>query len=183
MDDYIQISKLNDFYFCPASLFLRNIYNNYEEHVFYGTEVTAGKTVHKSIDTESYSSKKNILLSTPLFCERFKLVGKADIVDLDKRELIERKNKVNRIFKGYIYQLYAQYFCLLEKGIKINSLIIRSLQDNKVYSFAIPNKKEEKEFEEFVLSIKNFKLENFVQPIEAKCKKCIYIHLCPYVRS
>ena len=179
-DNYIQITKLNDFYFCPASLFLRTIYNNYEEVTFYGSKVYGGKLAHKSIDNSNYSSKKNILQNLPVYSQKYNLVGKADIVDLDKLILIERKTKIKKVYKGHLYQLYAIYFCLLERGVKVNSLVIRSLQDNKIFKFKVPNKKDEIEFEAFVNEVKNFNLNNFVQPSIEKCNMCIYKTLCPY---
>ena len=93
MDNYIQISKLNDFYFCPISLFLRTIYNNYEEEIFYGSKISAGKTINKTIDTKKYSTNKHLLQNVPLYSKKYQLVGKADIIDMQNLFLIEQKTK------------------------------------------------------------------------------------------
>lgn len=34
MDDYISLSMLNDYIFCPYSIYLHNVYANTDEEVF-----------------------------------------------------------------------------------------------------------------------------------------------------
>jgi len=43
MEDYIQITKLNDFIFCPYSIYFHSIYQNYNERVYHGSAQVAGK--------------------------------------------------------------------------------------------------------------------------------------------
>lgn len=62
MEDYILISWLNDYIFCPYSIYLHNIYNNVDNSVYYTTAQTKGKTAHTSIDNNHYSTHKSIMV-------------------------------------------------------------------------------------------------------------------------
>jgi len=43
MDDYIAISTLNDFIFCPYSIYLHNVYMETEEGVYHAVPQTRGR--------------------------------------------------------------------------------------------------------------------------------------------
>ena len=118
MESYIQISKLNDFIFCPMSVYFHSFYENYEEKIYHGKSQTVGKIAHDNIDKGKYSTARRYLQGLPIYSSRFNLMGKIDIYDSDKKFLIERKYKVNKIYRGYLLQLYAQFFCLEEMGIE-----------------------------------------------------------------
>ena len=106
-------------------------------------------------------------------------IGKIDIYDKETNAIIERKTKVNKIYDGYLYQIYAQYFCMTEMGYKIEKLFIHSLKDNKRYKIKLPTKKEVDEFENLLYQIRNFDIHNpkFTQNPK-KCQQCIYSELC-----
>ena len=117
----------------------------------------------------------------PVFCEKYGIAGKIDIFDTEKGELVERKNQIKKIYDGYRYQVYAQYFCLVEMGYAVNKIYLHSLVDNKRYSIALPGEKERQEFGDLIAQIGNFNLEtkNFTQN-KAKCQQCIYSELCDF---
>lgn len=100
--------------------------------------------------------------------------------DENKKLLVERKKHVNKIYDGYVFQLYAQYFAMLEMGYIINSLEIRSLDDNKKYKIALPNEDDAmfKKFENLISEIRTFDLENYNQDNIEKCKHCTYEDAC-----
>jgi CRISPR-associated protein Cas4 len=50
MYDYIAISTLNDFIFCPYSIYLHNVYITCEEELFHAVPQTRGKAAHETID-------------------------------------------------------------------------------------------------------------------------------------
>jgi len=50
VDDYISISSLNDFIFCPYSIYLHNVYMETDEDNYHATPQTRGKNAHQSID-------------------------------------------------------------------------------------------------------------------------------------
>jgi len=50
MDDYISISMLNDFVFCPYSIYL-NVYMDTDEGLYHAKPQTRGKLSHYEIST------------------------------------------------------------------------------------------------------------------------------------
>lgn len=70
-------------------------------------------------------------MAIDVYSEKYGVIGKIDMYDENKKLLVERKKHVNKIYDGYVFQLYAQYFAMLEMGYTISSLEIRSLDDNK----------------------------------------------------
>lgn len=156
MEDYIQISKINDFLYSPASLYLHTFYEDFSGKLYKETPQIVGTINHKNIDDKKYSSRKDILSGECVYSEKYKIMGKIDIYDKSNKILIERKTRIKTIYKGYIYQLYAQYFCLKEMNEKIEKMFLHSLEDNKRYEIKIPNKKEELEFAKLIKTIREF---------------------------
>lgn len=156
MESYIQISKINDFIFCPYSLYYHSIYENFSEKTYHSSPQTKGKIKHENIDEGRYSTAKKFLQGTSVYCEKYGLCGKIDVYDQENKFLIERKNKVVKIYDGYRYQLYAQYFCLKEMGYEVEKMFIHSLSDNKRYEIGLPAGSELEKFEKTINEIKNF---------------------------
>lgn len=156
MEDYIQISKINDFLYSPASLYLHATYEDFSGKLYKQAPQITGVLNHKNIDDKKYSSCKDILSGEFVYSEKYKIVGKIDIYDKNKRHLIERKTKIKEIHKGYVYQLYAQFFCLREMGECVKRMFLHSLVDNKRYEIQIPSKKTEKEFSKLMDDIREF---------------------------
>lgn len=180
MDDCIIISNINDFMFCPVSIYFHNLYGYQDGILYKRVAQIKGQNIHETIDNNKYSTKKNIITSLTVYSEKYNVVGKIDIYDGEKNILIERKSKVKNIFDGMIFQLYAQYFCMIEMGFKVEKLQIRSIQDNKVYNIKLPENDElmYKKFEETLYSIRAFDMESFEQKSPNKCYNCIYEPAC-----
>lgn len=179
MEDYIQISKLNDFVFCPKSIYFHGIFESFSEKLYHDTPQTVGKIKHEIIENGKYSSLKRYLQGTEVFSEKYGLCGKIDIFDLKTGFLIERKYKIKKIYDGYRYQLYAQAFCLEELGHKVKGLLIHSLADNKRYKIPLPDQQEIKIFEKLLKEIRHFSISNLrFKPDKNKCAMCIYKPLC-----
>ncbi|KKQ36154.1 MAG: hypothetical protein US52_C0007G0009 [candidate division WS6 bacterium GW2011_GWA2_37_6] len=179
MDQSIQISKLNDFIFCPYSLYLHSIYDSFKKDTYQVVAQTRGTIKHKNVDTKKYTTSKNILQGTPIYCKKYNLIGKIDLFDKNANKLIERKYKVKVVYDGYKYQLYAQMFCLQEMGYKVKKLVIHSVSDNKRYNIPLPDEEDISKFEELISQVRIF--DPFVKIdfiSEKKCKKCIYYPLC-----
>lgn len=180
MDDVIIISNLNDFIFCPASIYFHKLYGS-EDNLMYQTNYQLdGTKAHEAVDNNSYSTKKSIITSLEVYSEKYRLYGKIDIYDADKKLLIERKKHVTRVYDGYIFQLYAQYYAMTEMGYEINRLEIRSIDDNKKYGIALPDAdlSMKQKFESLVNMMRTFDLAAFKQSNIEKCKKCIYEDAC-----
>lgn len=92
MDDVIIISNLNDFIFCPASIYFHKLYGS-EDILMYQTAYQIdGTKAHEAVDNNTYSTKKSIITSLDVYSEKYGLFGKIDIFDSDRKLLIERKN-------------------------------------------------------------------------------------------
>jgi CRISPR-associated exonuclease Cas4 len=156
MENYITIAKINDFLYSPESLYLHSVYEEFDSSTYQGTYQINGLINHESIDNNKYSSKKSILQGTMVYCVKYNLCGRLDIFFIDDKKIVERKSKVNALFKGFEYQLYAQYFCLLEMGFEVEKLYLYSYEDNKNYEIPLPNDIDVLEFENLLFKINNF---------------------------
>ena len=113
-----------------------------------------------------------------VFCEKYGLVGRIDVFDIQSGILVERKYSITAIYPGFRYQLYAQMFALMEMGYVVKELRLYSSKDNKRYIVPLPNEKEVEEFEQVLHSMRVYSLEDkFIRNIN-KCKHCIYRSLC-----
>lgn len=179
MEEYIRISTLNDFIFCPKSIYFHQLYDKYEKGIYQDTPQVKGTINHAPIDFKNYSTSKDIIQSMSVYSDMYNLCGKIDLYHKKKKSLMERKTKITELYQGIIYQLYAQYFCMREMGYPVECLKIYSMEDNKVYPIEIPNEEETKEFELFLKKYREYipwKTEIFPNP--EKCKHCIYHELC-----
>lgn len=179
METYIQISKLNDFIFCPKSLYFHSIYENFSEKTYHSYKQIIGQISHKSIEDILYSTRKDILQGMPVYSHSYNLMGKIDVFNKKTGELIERKYQVKKIYDGYKLQVYAQYFCLKEMGYKINKISIYSMSDNKKYKIPLPDKIEMDKLIKTITNINNQSLNfNNIEININKCDNCIYHSLC-----
>jgi CRISPR-associated exonuclease Cas4 len=184
MNTYITLSLLNDFIFCPKSIYFHGLYQKYASYIYKDTPQLRGTLKHKTIDTQSYSTHKNILQGTSIYSEKYNIGGKIDVFDKGKGALIERKTKIKTIYDGYKYQVYGQYFCLTEMGYNVKKILFHSLTNNKRYEIPLPNKKEIKTFENHLQAIRSFRVEEkqFTANTQ-KCQHCIYAQLCDSAKT
>lgn len=180
MDDLIKITQINDFIFCPASIYFHNLYGDRETTTYQRKEQINGIHAHEKIDDGTYATKKDILMGLDVYCDEFGLIGKIDMYDKGKNLLRERKKKIKVIYDGYVFQLYAQLFSLREMGYTVKSIQLYSMDDNKIYNIDLPEDNSEmlQKFKCIIKAIKEFKLEFFVQSNVDKCKNCIYQPAC-----
>jgi CRISPR-associated exonuclease Cas4 len=184
MEQNIIISNLNDFIFCPRSIYFHNLYSSYDEHLYHSTYQAKGKNAHKKIDDNKYSTKRSILEGIDIFSEELGVIGKIDLFDIDTKTLTERKKKIKTIYEGYYLQIYAQYFCLIEMGYKVIKIRFHSLADNKTFNVEIPSEKDKKRLIEIIGKMRSFNLDDkkFIQNSN-KCRMCIYNQLCDYYKN
>lgn len=174
MESYVQISKINDFLYCPLSLYLHTVYENFDQRGYHEEAQTAGKIAHENIEQGTYSSAKRFLQGIEVYSEKYDIAGKIDIYDSKEKALIERKNKIQWIYDGYKFQLYAQYFCMREMGYEIEKLYLHSLSDNKRYSVEIPDTSETAAFEKILNDINNFGPKDIKNHQCPRCRNHIY---------
>ncbi len=180
MEETITIAELNDFIFCPMSIYFHGLYGNIEKIIYQDNCQLAGTKAHETIDDQYYSSKKDILQGISVYSSTYNILGKIDIFDIKKGTLIERKNSIKNIYDGYIFQVYAQYFALKDMGYNVSKIKLYSMIDNKNYNIDLPenNKRLLEKFEETLNNIKNFNMDIYYPTNKEKCENCIYRYLC-----
>lgn len=183
MHEYIPISTLNDFIFCPYSIYLHNIYQSADEDLYHDTPQTRGRASHSTIDEQKYSSKKDYISGLPVFSNELGIIGKIDIYKGTEKHLIERKHKLEKIYQGQIYQLWAQYFCMKEMGYEIDKLSFYAISTNKSFFIKIPTEQDKQELANFIKGFKNYDPEKEIEVNENKCKHCIYCNLCDKIEE
>ena len=93
--------------------------------------------------------------------------------------MIERKNNLKRIFRGQIYQLWGQYFCLKEMGYKIEQLAFYEISTNKMFPIELPGDQGKQELIDFIEQFKHYNPDSSTIQINPnKCTHCIYCNLC-----
>ena len=180
MDDIIIISNLNDFIFCPVSIYFHGLYGYSDILTYQSKSQLNGTKAHETVDHGNYSTRKEILTGIDVYSEKYRIIGKIDVYDSRKRMLIERKKHVNKIYDGYVFQLYGQYYSMVEMGYTVDFLKIHSIDDNKNYNIALPENDLEmkQKFENLICTMRTFDMNGFVQDNAQKCSNCIYEDAC-----
>jgi len=179
MIDYISISTLNDFIFCPYSIYLHNVYMETDETMYHATPQTQGRVAHESVDKKTASNRANDILSLPVYSEEYGLMGKIDVYKQKEKKLIERKYQLKQIFQGQIYQLWAQMLCMKEMGYHIESLAFYETSTNKMIPVAMPTDEDILKFKNFINQFKTFDPASTPFILNPnKCRHCIYCNLC-----
>ncbi|GMO22516.1 MAG: hypothetical protein Ta2B_01580 [Termitinemataceae bacterium] len=177
---YTPITHLNDFIFCPMSIYFHQLYGGVSEQVYYDTPQLDGRAAHAAVDEKRYSTHKSVLQGIDVYCEKYKLCGKIDTFDMEKQLLTERKKKIITIYDGYVFQLFAQYFCLTEMGYTVNNIRFYSMDTNKAFPIDLPHKNTQmmKKFLQVIIDIHSFDADKFTPTNSLKCTNCIYNNLC-----
>ena len=180
MDDLIPISYLNDFIFCPVSIYFHQLYGDQERLTYQCSDQINGTAAHKSVDSSTYTTRKNVLQGISVYSDILRLVGKIDVFHMDTGILIERKKRIKTIYDGYVFQLYAQCYCLREMGYTVSKLRLYSMDDNKSYQISLPENDNEfnGKFLILIKQIRAFDIGSFRQENREKCKHCIYEPAC-----
>ena len=67
MDDIIKISNINDFIFCPASIYFHNLYGNENKLMFQSKYQLNGTKAHETVDENKYSTKAEIITALDVY--------------------------------------------------------------------------------------------------------------------
>lgn len=57
MDNLIAISTLNDFIFCPYSIYLHNVYMDMDKDAYHATPQTRGRNAHAGVLRDGQQSR------------------------------------------------------------------------------------------------------------------------------
>lgn len=180
METYLKITFLNDFIFCPLSIYYHQLYGGVSDKLYYEEVQLEGKAAHAAVDEHRYSTHKDLLQGMDVFSEKYQLCGKIDTFDVKKKLLTERKKHIVNIYDGYVFQLYAQYFSLLEMGYDVQTIRFYSMDDNKVHPVKLPSENAEmfQKFESTAEALHKFNPLEFEPQNKQKCEHCIYKHFC-----
>ena len=181
METYITLSFLNDFIFCPRSIYFHQLYGGFHQSIYKQAPQLRGTAAHESVDNKTYSTSAHQLQSISVFSSEYNIGGKIDVFDTKKGRLTERKREVKTIYDGYVFQVYAQCFGLREAGYEVREIMIHDLVHNKNYAIPLPenDKPMLDKFEQLISDINSFDLTT--TPFKAqpqKCSNCIYNQLC-----
>lgn len=174
MDGTIPISAINDFLYCPKSLYLHSVYSSFETNVYHDTPQTRGSIAHENIENQEYTTSKHMLQGLSVFSSRLGLRGKIDMYDTQTKSLIERKYRLKHVYDGYRYQLYAQMYCLEEAGYRTDHLFLQSLSDNKRYKVDLPSPEDKAVFEEVIARMRSFDSVSLHDHTCSHCASNIY---------
>ena len=179
MESYLMITQINDFVFCPRSIYFHDIYRNTADtDAYHQTPQIIGQASHKTVDEGTYSSRRDVITGLMVYSEKYCILGRIDVLNLTTGLLTERKHSVTAVYDGFRFQLYGQYFALREMGYPVAEMRIHSVKDNKNYGVAIPGQSEIAEFENTLDKLRSFSLFEKFEPNPAKCAHCIYSPLC-----
>jgi hypothetical protein len=94
MESYLLITQLNDFMFCPRSIYFHNIYQeNYGEETYHQTPQKIGQTAHKAVDEGTYSTRKDILQGLTVYSEKY--------TKMFLKDILEHKEKIFLYIQSY----------------------------------------------------------------------------------
>lgn len=137
-----------------------------------------GTQAHESIDFKRYSNSKGLILSLPISSDELGIMGRIDMYRPDFGRLIERKYQLKNIYRGQLYQIWAQYYCMLEMGYSVHELLFYEISKNKVHPISLPTSNEWDELHQFITAFREFDPLSFKATNANKCSRCIYQNLC-----
>ena len=135
MEPYLPISYLNDFIFCPRSIYFHQLYGRVNQRVYHTPAQTQGKAAHKAIDTQRlnlYGFDTYQGVYHQVFYQRKSLV--CDLVEpfrplVDQR--IRNAWKLGQIHKEDFSYINGQYRIFGKKSQPYITLLLKSLLEHK----------------------------------------------------
>ena len=149
-----------------------------DENIFHAAPQVRGRIAHASTDNNTYSSRSADITSLSVFSDELGIMGKIDLYRSDRRQLIERKYSLKHIYRGQMYQLWAEYFCMIEAGYEIDSIAFYETSTNKLICVDVPGECEKAELMRFIQRFRNFSPELPITINRNKCAHCVYCNLC-----
>ena len=178
MNDLIAISTLNDFIFCPYSIYLHNVYMDADEDMYHAKPQTRGRNFHEKVDAKKTSTRGEIIESLSIISHELGVYGKIDVYNQVNKTLIERKYELKRLYRGQYYQLWAQYYCMLEMGYVVENIAFYEVSTHKTINVPLPGEQEKAELIRFINAYRNYNPKAPLSINPNKCSHCIYCNLC-----
>jgi len=183
-DDFIMISALQHYIFCPRQCALIHIDDVWQDNFF----TVRGEILHEKVDADTYETRGNVKIVRGLRIHSFKygLVGRCDVVEF------KQTSKVNEIlpveFKAGQpkedisdkVQLCAQVLCLEEMmNIQINKAYFFYGKIKRRYKIDIDLRlrtQTENVINNVRILVSNKKIP--IMEFSAKCRNCSLINIC-----
>ncbi|MGM0479858.1 MAG: type V CRISPR-associated protein Cas4 [Bacteroidota bacterium] len=178
MEFFLPISYLNDFVFCPYSIYLHQVFDNNNEEVYSAKPQQRGKTAHDRVDHDKRKQSKKVIAAAYVVSQQLGIYGKIDQYFVEERKLVERKYSLSTIYRGYYYQIWAQCIALEEMGFEVDQLFFHSIRDNRRIEVDKPDTKAIRELKNHIRKIARFDFESEINVNPQKCSHCIYAALC-----
>lgn len=175
---YIPISTLNDFVFCPYSIYLHGIYSQVDDSLYHAAPQVRGSISHKATDGKTSSTRKDDILALPVVSDELCLTGKIDLFRKSEGHLIERKYQLKNIYRGQLYQIWGQYFCLKEMGYDVKQLSFYEISTKRFLPVSIPGEEEFYELKTVTEKYIQYKPDSKIDTDNNKCTHCIYNPMC-----
>lgn len=183
-DDFIMISALQHYIFCPRQCGLIHIDDVWQENLF----TVRGEILHEKVDTDSYETRGDIKTVRGLRIHSFKygLVGRCDVVEFRQtkngKEILPVEFKAGEPKEDVSdkVQLCAQVFCLEEM---LNTQITKAaFFYGKIRRRDVVNIDSELRYqtEQVIENVKKIISEKKIPIIEysSKCRNCSLINIC-----
>ncbi len=181
METYLPITYLNDFIFCPYSLYLHQVFDQNSEDAYSALPQQRGKAFHAHIDSfeeARASEKEKVLKGIYVISRSLGVYGKIDTLHLEEKKLVESKYFISRLYQGYYYQIWSQYFALCEMGFEVSSIEFFSIKDSITIPLPIPKESQREELKAHIRKVARFDFETEIKVNPSKCRNCIYAALC-----
>lgn len=178
MENWVAISLLSDFSFCPYSVYLHNVYKDTDKGIYQALPQVRGTMAHESVDNKTSSTLKTELQALPIISDQLGVMGKIDIYRTDEKLLIERKYRLKQVYRGRLYQLWAQYYCMLEMGYEVEKLAFYEISTNTTMPISLPSEDDKQELMDIIEEFKNYDPMAPLTTNVNKCRHCIYCNLC-----
>ena len=149
-----------------------------DENIFHASPQVRGRLAHAATDNNTYSSRSSDITSLSVCSDELGIMGKIDLYRKDKKILIERKYLLKQIYRGQMYQLWAEYFCMVEMGYEIEKLAFYETSTNRMISVDIPGYREKSELLNFICRFRNYSPELPITLNHNKCIHCVYCNMC-----
>lgn len=111
-----------------------------DESLYHAVPQVRGRAAHTTIDNKVYSDKSAIT-ALSVVSNQLGLIGKIDIYKPQEKLLIERKYRLDTIFRGQLYQLWSEYYCMQEMGYIVERIEFYETSRNRHIAVPLPGKR------------------------------------------
>lgn len=151
---------------------------NVDDSLFHAKPQTTGRIAHSSVDTKTYTTSKDVLQSIPIVSNKLGLIGKIDLFYKNDKLLVERKYQLKQIYQGQLYQIWAQYLCLLEMGYEVEYIEFFEISTKRRIPLALPSAYDIEMLCSHIEKYKHYNPADVIPINPNKCVHCVYCNLC-----